>query len=97
MATTPKIAVRRSGRAAAPNQRFTSPGQAIERPQHRSATPMDATAWSITYLTRQDACSQPWFRHLDFVKVGQESTKKSFWTLSMEKMHSKCISIPLVL
>ena len=69
MATTPKIAVRRSGRAAVPNRRFLSPGQDIERPQHRSATPMDATAWSITYLARQDARSQPWFRYLDFIKV----------------------------
>ena len=97
MATTPKIAVRRSGRAAAPNQRFISPGQAIDRPQHRSAAPMDATAWSVACLTRQGVRSQPWFRHLDFAKVGEESTKKSFWNRSMDKRQSECISIPLVL
>ena len=97
MTTTPKIAVRRSGRAAAPNRRFLSPGQDIKRPQHRSCTPIDATAWSLRYLKRQDARHQPWFRHLDFAKVGEESTKKSFWNRSMDKRQSECISIPLVL
>ena len=58
---------------------------------------MDATAWSIIYLARQDAHSQPWFRHLDFGKVGEEATKRLFWAPSYEKIHSEYIPIPLAL
>ena len=94
MSTTPKIAVRRPGRAAQPNQRFISPGQAIERPQHCSATPMDATAWSLRYLQRQDARHQPWFKHLDFVKVGEEDIKKLFWVPSTDTSPSQAIERP---
>ena len=63
------MAVRQSGRTIKDPRPLTSPGQAMERPQHRSATPIDETAWSMTYLARQDARSQPWFRYLDFIKV----------------------------
>ena len=69
----------------------------MERPQHRSSHPIDATAWSITYLARQDARSQPWFRHLDFIKVGEEGIKKLFWVPSMANKYSEYISIPLAL
>ena len=50
---------------------------------------MDATVWSITYLTRQDARNQPWFRHLDFIKVAGEGIKKILWVQSMEKRDSQ--------
>ena len=45
---------------------------------------MDATAWSLRYLQCQDARHQPWFKHLDFVKVGEEAIKKLFWAPSTE-------------
>ena len=76
--TTPsKIAPRRSGRATKANPRFSSPGYVVERPQHRSATPIDATVWSMRYLQRQDVRSQSWFRHLDFAKVPDEDINRS--------------------
>ena len=58
---------------------------------------MDATAWSITYLSRQDARNQSWFRHLDFIKVTGEGIKKILWVPSMEKMHSEYVPPPLTL
>ena len=58
---------------------------------------MDATAWSLRYLQRQDARHQPWFKHLDFIKVGEEDIKKVFWAPSYERIHSEYIPIPLAL
>ena len=96
--TTPsKIAPRRSGRATKANPKFSSPGYVVAQPQHQLAAFIDATIWSMRYLQRQDARSLSWFRHLDFAKMGEESTKKSFWNRSMDKRQSECISIPLVL
>ena len=77
MSTPSEMAVRRSGRTIKAPRPHTSPGQAVERPQHRSDTPIDATAWSMTYLARQDVQNQPWFRHLDFAKVAEEAIKQN--------------------
>ena len=73
------MATRWSRRDIRRPQRLTSPGYDVVRPRHRSTWPMDATAWSVMYLARQDVRSQPWFRHLDFVKVPKEDIKKIFW------------------
>ena len=96
--TTPsKNVARRSGRASRPTQRFSSPGYVVERPQHRSAAPVDATTYSVGFLKRQDARQQPWFRDLDFVKVAEADIKKIFWTSFMEEKFSEYIPIPLAL
>ena len=94
--TTPsKNVARRSGRASRPTQRFSSPGYVVERPQHRSAAPVDATTYSVGFLKRQDARQQPWFRDLDFVKVAEADIKAIFWTDTMEGKFSEYIPIPL--
>ena len=68
--TTPsKNVARRSKRAPKVTHRFSSPGYIVDRPQHRSAAPVDATAYSVGYLTRQGARQQSWFRHLDSANV----------------------------
>ena len=36
---------------------------------NQSSTPMEASAWSIWYLTRQNLRFQPYFYYLDFIKV----------------------------
>ena len=95
MSTTSEMAIRRSRRAIKAPQRLTSPGQVVERPQHRSSTPMDATAWSITYLSRQDARNQSWFRHLDFIKVTAEGIKKLLLTRSCENRFPEYVPPPL--
>ena len=96
--TTPSRNVARwSGRASKPTPRFSSPGHVVERPQHRSAAPVDATAWSMRYLQRQEVKSQPWFRHLDFAKLADEDIKKTFWTDTMEKKFKDYIPIPLAM
>ena len=60
--TTPsKNVVRRSGRASKPTQRFSSPGYVMERPQHRSAAPIDASTCAMGFLIRQDALKQAEF------------------------------------
>ena len=69
----------------------------MERPKHRSAAPVDATAWSMRYLQRQEVKSQPWFRHLDFAKLADEDIKKTFWTGFLEEKFKKYIPIPLAM
>ena len=41
----------------------------VEQPQHWSTIPMNVMLWSMDYLTRQYACNQSLFYHLDSVKV----------------------------
>ena len=48
---------------------------------------INAAAWSVSYLTRQGVRHQPWFRHLDFIKVEREGIKQIFWTSSMEMQY----------
>ena len=55
---------------------------------------MDATAWSLRYLQRQDARHQPWFRHLDFVKMGEETIKKLLWVPSTDTSPGQAIERP---
>ena len=96
--TTPsKNVARRSGRASKPTPRFSSPGYVVERPQHRSAAPVDASTYAVGFLIRQDARQQPWFRHLDFVKVAEADIKRIFWTGFLEGKFSEYIPIPLAL
>ena len=85
------------GRVVKAPQRLTSPGHVVERPRYRSSAPMDATVWSVSYLTRQGICAKPWFRHLDFVNTAEEDIKQIFWTSVMEKKHREYVSIPLAL
>ena len=64
--TTPsKNVARRSKRAPKVTQHFSSPGYIRERPQHRSALTVDATTYSVGYLTRQGVRHQSWFCILD--------------------------------
>ena len=86
-----------SGRASKANQRFSSPGYVVVRPQHRSATPINASTYSVGYLTRQDARQESWFRHLDFVKVADGDIKKIFWTGFMEKKFREYVPVPLAM
>ena len=50
-----------SGRASKPTQRFSSPGYVMERPQHQSSAPTDASTYAMGFLIRQDARQQAWF------------------------------------
>ena len=95
--TPAKVPIRRSGRASKAPDRLTSPGYDVERPRHRSPTPMDATTWSLSYLRRQGLSSQPWFRHLDFVNMAEEDIKKLFWTPTMGEKHRQYVPVPLAL
>ena len=95
--TPAKVPIRRSGRATKPTQHFSSPGYVVERPQHRSAAPVDATTYSVGFLKRQDARQQPWFRDLDFVKVAEADIKTIFWTGFMEEKFREYIPVPLAL
>ena len=48
----------------------------------------------VTLLQRQDARHQPWFKHLDFIKVGEEAIKKLFWVPSTATSPGQAIERP---